>query len=195
MKGSFPIVRQVFQRRLSTLRSSRSSALSTSAARSLIVAPNSIPSQFPRNSLLPTSTFASSIESNFSSTFFPTRRSLCSSAGGGGNGVVMVKSEEEFNNAMAKAEGGSSPSVFYFTATWCGPCRFIAPVIEELSKQYPDVTTYKIDIDEGELSNTLSKLSITAVPTLHFFKEGSKKGEMVGADVTKLKDLMEKLYK
>ncbi|KAF3576369.1 hypothetical protein DY000_02035281 [Brassica cretica] len=189
MKGSFSIVRQVFQRRFSTLRSSRPSALSGSA-RSLIVSPSSTRSQIPRNSSLPASAFvSSSIASNFSST-----RSLCSSAGGG-NGVVIVKSEEEFINAMSKAEGGSSPSIFYFTAVWCGPCRFIAPVIEELSKQYPDVTTYKIDIDEGGLSNTLSKLSITAVPTLQFFKEGSKKGEVVGADVAKLKNLMEQLYK
>ncbi|XP_033146320.1 thioredoxin O1, mitochondrial isoform X1 [Brassica rapa] len=220
MKGSFSIVRQVFQRRFSTLRSSRPSALSSSAP-SLIASPSSTPSQIPRNSLLPASTFVSSIASNFSTTcFLPSTRSLCSSAGGG-NGVVIVKSEEEFINAMSKAEGGSSPSIFYFTAVWCGPCmlllfffglcidvfiasgfmswltsgRFIAPVIEELSKQYPDVTTYKIDIDEGGLSNTLSKLSITAVPTLQFFKEGSKKGEIVGADVAKLKNLMEQLYK
>ncbi|CAF2290736.1 unnamed protein product [Brassica napus] len=166
-KGSFSIVRQVFQRRFSTLRSSRPSALSSSA-RSLIVSPSSTPSQIPRNSLLPASTFVSSIESNFSTTcFLPSTRSLCSSAGGG-NGVVVVKSEEEFINAMSKAEGGSSPSIFYFTAVWCGPCMFIAPVIEELSKQYPDVTTYKIDIDEGGLSNTLSKLSITAVRTFPF---------------------------
>ncbi|KAG2309064.1 hypothetical protein Bca4012_082006 [Brassica carinata] len=193
MKGSFSIVRQVFQRRFSTLRSSQSSALSSSA-RSLIVAPNSMPSQLPRNSLLPSSTFVSSIESNFSTTLFPSRRSLCSSAGGG-NGVVIVKSEEEFISAMSKAEGGSSPSIFYFTAAWCPPCKLIAPVIVELSKQYPDVTTYKIDIDEGGLANTLSKLSITSVPTLQFFKEGSKKDEIVGADVTKLKNLMEQLYK
>ncbi|WZZ55246.1 hypothetical protein YC2023_055353 [Brassica napus] len=201
-KGSFSIVRQVFQRRFSTLRSSRPSALSSSA-RSLIASPSSTPSQIPRNSLLPASTFvSSSIASNFSTTCFPSTRSLCSSAGGG-NGVVIVKSEEEFINAMSKAEGGSSPSIFYFTAVWCGPFgvswltsgRFIAPVIEELSKQYPDVTTYKIDIDEGGLSNTLSNLSITAVPTLQFFKEGSKKGEIVGADVAKLKNLMEQLYK
>ncbi|RID67016.1 hypothetical protein BRARA_D02122 [Brassica rapa] len=193
MKRSFSIVRQVFQRRFSTLRSSRPSALSSSA-RSLIASPSSTPSQIPRNSLLPASSFVSSIESNFSTTCFPRTRSLCSSAGGG-NGVVIVKSEEEFTNAMSQAVGGSSPSIFYFTAVWCGPCRFIAPVIEELSKQYPDVTTYKIDIDEGGLSNTLSKLSITAVPTLQFFKEGSKKGEIVGADVAKLKNLMEQLYK
>ncbi|CAN7137642.1 unnamed protein product [Brassica rapa subsp. narinosa] len=169
MKGSFSIVRQVFQRRFSTLRSSRPSALSSSAP-SLIASPSSTPSQIPRNSLLPASTFVSSIASNFSTTcFLPSTRSLCSSAGGG-NGVVIVKSEEEFINAMSKAEGGSSPSIFYFTAVWCGPCMllFIAPVIEELSKQYPDVTTYKIDIDEGGLSNTLSKLSITAVRTFPF---------------------------
>ncbi|CAN7019426.1 unnamed protein product, partial [Brassica oleracea var. botrytis] len=166
MKGSFSIVSQVFQRRFSTLRSSRPAALSSSA-RSLIASPSSTPSQIPRNSLLPASTFVSPIASNFSTTCFPSTRSLCSSAGGG-NGVVIVKSEEEFINAMSKAEGGSSPSIFYFTAVWCGPCMFIAPVIEELSKQYPDVTTYKIDIDEGGLSNTLSKLSITAVRTFPF---------------------------
>ncbi|RWW14682.1 hypothetical protein GW17_00021530 [Ensete ventricosum] len=40
------------------------------------------------------------------------------------------------------------PAIFYFTATWCGPCRAIAPVIEQLSQKFPHVTTYKIDIDQ-----------------------------------------------
>ncbi|ESQ52110.1 hypothetical protein EUTSA_v10017264mg [Eutrema salsugineum] len=198
MKGNLSIVRQFLQRRFSTLRSSstlssRPSALSSSA-QSAILAPNSIPSQIYRNSLFSASTFGASVEFNISNTSLPRRRSLCS-APGGENGVVIVKSEEEFINALSKAQDGSLPSVFYFTAAWCGPCRFIAPVIVELSKQYPDVTTYKVDIDEGGLSNTISKLNIAAVPTLQFFKEGSKKAEVVGADVTKLKNLMEQLYK
>ncbi|KAL1194757.1 Thioredoxin O1 [Cardamine amara subsp. amara] len=197
MKGNWAIVRQVIHRRFSTLRSSTpSSRFSTlsSSARSLISAPNSMSSQIARNSLFAASSNFSSIGFNFSNTSLPSWRGLCSAAGGE-NGVVIVKSEQEFTNAMSKAQDGSSPSIFYFTAAWCGPCRFISPVIVELSKQYPDVTTYKVDIDEGELSNTISKLNITAVPTLQFFKGGSKKGEVVGADVTKLKNLMEQLYK
>uniref|UniRef100_A0A1J3DWA7 Thioredoxin O1, mitochondrial n=1 Tax=Noccaea caerulescens TaxID=107243 RepID=A0A1J3DWA7_NOCCA len=201
MKGNWSIVGKVFQRRFSTLgsssswssSSSRSSALSSSS-RSLIVAPNSMSSQIARNSLFAASTSCASIKLNFSNTCLPRGRSLCSAAEGE-NGVVIVKSEEEFIDAMNKAKDGSLPSIFYFTAVWCGPCRFIAPVIVELSKQYPDVTTYKVDIDESGLSNTISKLNIAAVPTLQLFKEGSKKAEIVGADVTKLKNLMEQLYK
>ncbi|XP_010504991.1 PREDICTED: thioredoxin O1, mitochondrial [Camelina sativa] len=197
MKGNWSIVRQVFHRRLSTLRSSTpSSRLSTfsSSVRPLMLAPSSLSSLISRNLLFTASNNGRSIDFKFSNTSLLHRRSLCSEAGGE-KCVVMVKSEEEFTSAMSKAQDGSLPSIFYFTAAWCGPCRFISPVIVELSKQYPDVTTYKVDIDEGGISKTISKLDITAVPTLHFFKGGSKKGEIVGADVTKLKNLMEQLYK
>ncbi|KAG7569206.1 Thioredoxin domain [Arabidopsis thaliana x Arabidopsis arenosa] len=194
MKGNWSIIRQVLNRRFSTLRSSTPASRISTFARPLVLAPNSMSSLIARNSLFSASTFAPSIDLNFSNTWLPHRRSFGSEAGGE-NGVVIVKSEEEFINAMSKAQDESLPSIFYFTAVWCGPCRFISPVIVELSKQYPNVTTYKVDIDEGGISNTISKLNITAVPTLHFFKGGSKKGEVVGADVTKLKNLMEQLYK
>ncbi|KAJ0082481.1 hypothetical protein Patl1_12246 [Pistacia atlantica] len=73
--------------------------------------------------------------------------------------------------------------------------RFISPVIEELSVKYPHVKTYKIDIDQEGLGSTLGKLNITAVPTLLFFNNGEKAAEVIGADVARLKDTMEKLYK
>ncbi|EFH55788.1 hypothetical protein ARALYDRAFT_482466 [Arabidopsis lyrata subsp. lyrata] len=194
MKGNWSIVRQILHRRFSTLRSSTPSSRLSTSVRPLVLAPNSMSSLIAKNSLFTASTIGPSIHFNFSNTSLPRRRSFGSEAGGE-NGVVIVKSEEEFINAMGKAQDGSLPSIFYFTAAWCGPCRFISPVIVELSKQYPDVTTYKVDIDEDGISNTISKLNITSVPTLHFFKGGSKKGEVVGADVTKLKNLMEQLYK
>ncbi|EOA27925.1 hypothetical protein CARUB_v10024096mg [Capsella rubella] len=198
MKGNWSIIRQVLHRRFSTLRSSTpSSRLSTlsSSARPLMLVPNSMSSLITSNSLFTGSTMGRSIDFNSSNTSpLLHRRNLCSEAGGE-KGVVIVKSEEGFIDAMSKAQDGSLPSIFYFTAAWCGPCKFIAPVITELSKQYPDVTTYKVDIDEDGISNTISKLNIAAVPTLHFFKGGLKKGEIVGADVTKLKNLMEQLYK
>ncbi|XP_022776293.1 thioredoxin O1, mitochondrial-like isoform X2 [Durio zibethinus] len=93
--------------------------------------------------------------------------------------IVPVKSEEEFDAAVSKAEGESVPAVFYFTATWCAPCRFIGPVMDELARRNPHVTTYKMDIDE---------------PTVHFFKEGKKEDEVVGADVTHIVQTMKKLY-
>jgi thioredoxin 1 len=68
-------------------------------------------------------------------------------------------------------------------------------VILELSNKYPDVTTYKVDIDEGGLSNAIGKLNVSAVPTLQFFKGGVKKAEIVGVDVVRLKSVMEQLYK
>ncbi|KAJ7978977.1 Thioredoxin [Quillaja saponaria] len=119
-------------------------------------------------------------------------RSFCSSPGP--SKIVLVKSEEDFTNSFSNAQDKSLPAVFYFTAAWCGPCRFISPVIEELSQKYPHVTTYKIDIDQESIQGTLGKLHITAVPTLHFFQNGKKAAEIVGADVARLKDTMEKLY-
>ncbi|KAL1205008.1 Thioredoxin O2 [Cardamine amara subsp. amara] len=150
--------------------------------------------QIGRNSFLAASTVYVSSDFNFLNTSLSDRRSFCSAAGDRSS-FVELKSEEDFNNALSKAREGSLPSVFYFTAVWCGPCKLISPVILELSKKYPDVTTYKVDIDEGGLSNSIGKLNVAAVPTLQFFKGGVKKAELIGADVLKLRSLMEQLYK
>ncbi|XVE85277.1 hypothetical protein DITRI_Ditri17bG0078900 [Diplodiscus trichospermus] len=108
--------------------------------------------------------------------------------------VVLVKSEEEFNTGLSKAEGESVPAVFYFTATWCAPCRLIGPVMEEMARRNPHVTVYKMDIDEERLASKLKTLNITAVPTVHFFKEGKKEDEVVGSDVSRIVQTMKKLY-
>ncbi|XP_059287129.1 thioredoxin O1, mitochondrial-like isoform X2 [Lycium ferocissimum] len=73
--------------------------------------------------------------------------------------------------------------------------RLLSPVIGQLSEKYPHVTTYKVDIDKEGLGNALSKLDIHSVPTLHFFQNGKKTSEVIGADVQRLKDTMEELYK
>ncbi|XP_028778138.1 thioredoxin O2, mitochondrial isoform X2 [Neltuma alba] len=101
----------------------------------------------------------------------------------GASNIVLVKTEEEFNDILSKVQ------------VWCGPCRFISPVIEELSGKYPHVTTYKIDIDQEAIQGTLGKLMITSVPTLHFFQNGKKADELIGADVARLNSIVEKLFK
>ncbi|KAL3376642.1 hypothetical protein AABB24_003197, partial [Solanum stoloniferum] len=99
------------------------------------------------------------------------------------------------NFSSPSSSDESLPAIFYFTAAWCGPCRLLSPVIGQLSEKYPHVTTYKVDIDKEGLGNALSKLNISAVPTLHFYQNGKKTSEVIGADVQRLKETMEELYK
>ncbi|XP_050230838.2 thioredoxin O2, mitochondrial-like isoform X1 [Mercurialis annua] len=120
------------------------------------------------------------------------QRTLCSSPDD--SNVMLIKSEEQFNSSMKNVQDKCLPAIFYFTAVWCGPCKFIAPILKEESNKYPDVTTYKIDIDQEGLRSVLSRLGISAVPTLHFFENGKKVTEVVGADIQQMKDTMEELY-
>lgn len=61
-------------------------------------------------------------------------------------------------------------SVVDFFATWCGPCKMLAPMVESAADDLKDVNFYKVDIDEEmELAN---QYSIMSVPTLLFFKDG-----------------------
>ncbi|KAK6150230.1 hypothetical protein DH2020_017755 [Rehmannia glutinosa] len=122
-------------------------------------------------------------------------RSFSSPPSSDSSKVVLIESEEQFNDSLRKVQDESLPAIFYFTAVWCGPCRLLSPIIGQLSEKYPHVTTYKIDIDKEGLGNALSKLNIHSVPTLHFFQDGKKASEVIGADVQRLKDTMEALYK
>ena len=57
-----------------------------------------------------------------------------------------------------------------FFATWCGPCRMLAPVLEEIAEENPDLTVLKIDVDE--VSELAIRYGIQAIPTLMLFKDG-----------------------
>lgn len=59
-----------------------------------------------------------------------------------------------------------------FFATWCGPCKMLSPVLEEVSNENPDLLVLKIDVDEvGELA---ARYGIQAIPTLMLFKNGQR---------------------
>jgi len=108
---------------------------------------------------------------------------------------VLIKSEDEFNSTLSKVQDESLPAIFYFTAVWCGPCKLAGPMLGVLANKYPHVTTYKIDIDQEGLGSVLSKLNIASVPTTHFFSNGKKAAEVIGANVMQMKNNMEELYK
>ncbi|MEW6740329.1 MAG: thioredoxin [Nitrospirota bacterium] len=67
-----------------------------------------------------------------------------------------------------------------FWAVWCGPCRMIAPTVEELSKEYAGkVKVGKLNTDENP--DIASKYKIMGIPTIMFFKDGQKVDQIVGA--------------
>ncbi|TFY73676.1 hypothetical protein EWM64_g10335 [Hericium alpestre] len=79
-------------------------------------------------------------------------------------------------------------SIFDFWATWCGPCRVISPVFEQLAAKYPNADYYKVDVDEQP--DVSQECGIRAMPTFLAFKNGQKIGEVVGAVPPQLENLI-----
>ncbi len=65
-----------------------------------------------------------------------------------------------------------------FFANWCGPCKMISPIVEEISNEISDVKFLKVDVDSS--SEVASTYSIMSIPTLMIFKDGQIKSKTVG---------------
>ncbi|OAL03829.1 thioredoxin-domain-containing protein [Phaeosphaeriaceae sp. SRC1lsM3a] len=92
-------------------------------------------------------------------------------------GVHNLQSVEDYKKAL---EAKDTFIVLDCFATWCGPCKMIAPTIVKFSEKYPEARFYKLDIDE--VPDVAQELGIRAMPTFVFFKNGEKVGEVVGAN-------------
>ncbi len=84
---------------------------------------------------------------------------------------------------------GTQPAVVDFYATWCPPCKMIAPIMDELSVEYDGrVSFYKVDIDQQQTLS--SAMKIKSIPTLYFYAPGAEPKEVIGS---KSKDEFKKI--
>mmetsp|Transcript_9996 Transcript_9996/g.15979 ORF Transcript_9996/g.15979 Transcript_9996/m.15979 type:complete len:105 (-) Transcript_9996:286-600(-) len=102
--------------------------------------------------------------------------------------MKFINNMSEFNALMETSK--TKLVVVDFTASWCGPCKMIAPVFEKMAAENPDVEFAKCDVDEAD--DVAGNCGIQAMPTFMFYKGGSKIDEMKGADPNKLMQLVAK---
>ncbi|EDN92671.1 hypothetical protein SS1G_08534 [Sclerotinia sclerotiorum 1980 UF-70] len=91
-------------------------------------------------------------------------------------GVHNIASASDFKTALTD----NSVVIVDAFATWCGPCKAIAPKVAQLSEDYPAAHFVKIDVDE--LPEVAQELGVRAMPTFLIFKGSEKIGEVVGAN-------------
>merc|ERR1739848_705141 len=92
--------------------------------------------------------------------------------------VHAVQDMDDFNNQLTAA--GGKLVVVDFHATWCGPCKMVAPHLEEMSKTMDDVVFLKVDVDDCE--DVAAEYNNTAVPPFLSMKSGSKVADLTGAN-------------
>ena len=83
--------------------------------------------------------------------------------------------EKEFEAEVLKSK---KPVVVDFFATWCGPCKMLGPVLEEVADEAKDVIIVKVDIDDN--MDLAQQFGIMSVPTLMIFKNGEEIGREIG---------------
>jgi thioredoxin len=106
------------------------------------------------------------------------KRAVCgrckASLDSAGGGAPVELTDATFRSAIA-----SGRYVVDFWAAWCGPCRTIAPVLDQLAAERTDVRFAKVNVDQNP--RTAESFGVQGIPLLVFFRDGSEAGRVVGA--------------
>ncbi len=92
------------------------------------------------------------------------------------HGNIMTLSDADFEKTILQGQG---PILVDFWAPWCGPCKSIAPLLEQVADKYKGrITVAKMNVDEN---TTPSRFGIRSIPTLLMFKDGKVVASLIGA--------------
>ncbi len=102
---------------------------------------------------------------------------------------IKTATDQNFDSEVL---GSSKPALIDFWATWCAPCRAIAPAIDEIAEQYAGkITVFKMDVDGNP--ETPARFGVRGIPTVILFKGGEVVDQVVGAiPKSALEDLLKK---
>lgn len=89
---------------------------------------------------------------------------------------IVYLTDETFESEVLKSD---KPVLLDFWAPWCGPCRSIGPILDELAEERDDIKICKMNIDEHQVAATQWK--VMSIPTLLVFKNGEMVGQQIGA--------------
>jgi thioredoxin 1 len=94
------------------------------------------------------------------------------------------------NNDISILKDKTCHILFYFTATWCGPCQKIKPLLEKISEgaDSDKLEIYMVDIDDND--NLATEFKIRSVPTFYLYHKKELKGQTGGADIKKVQELL-----
>lgn len=89
--------------------------------------------------------------------------------------ALLHVSNESFNSEVLESK---QPVLVDFYADWCGPCRMLAPVIEEVAQEHPDLKVVKLNVDEAD--EVSARYGIMSIPTVILFEGGQVAHQLVG---------------
>lgn len=101
--------------------------------------------------------------------------------------AALKINKETFETEVLQSE---KPVLLDFFATWCGPCKLLAPVLDQIAEEHPEIKVCKVDVDENQ--ELAAAFQVMSIPTLFVVKEGKVTAQAVGARSKKqLLDMIE----